>query len=128
MINYQLSKKFKLLENGEFDHLTIILTIWGRGSTIWTVYIRSWLTNKSPPLSYIHLPQHLIVGKPFCWCRLDLTLYSLRVLTTKTELKGKMRKVLRLSGRAPRVLVHLHRWVLFVWCFKLCSGADRWGP
>ena len=27
MINYQLSEKFKLLGNSEFNHLTIILTL-----------------------------------------------------------------------------------------------------
>ena len=27
MLNYQLSQKFKLLENGKFNHLTISLTI-----------------------------------------------------------------------------------------------------
>ena len=26
MLNYRLSQKFKMLENGEFNHLTIILT------------------------------------------------------------------------------------------------------
>ena len=27
MLNYQFSQKFKLLENDEFNHLTIILTV-----------------------------------------------------------------------------------------------------
>ena len=27
LLNYQLSQKFKLLRNGEFNHLTIILTL-----------------------------------------------------------------------------------------------------
>ena len=29
MINYNLFQKLKLLDNCEFDHLTIILTNWG---------------------------------------------------------------------------------------------------
>ncbi|KAI8011423.1 putative alpha-mannosidase [Camellia lanceoleosa] len=41
--------------------------------------------------------------------RLDLTLFSSAKLTTKTEISEKMRRALRLSGRALRVLVHLHR-------------------
>ena len=41
--------------------------------------------------------------------RLDLTLFSLEESITKTELSGKMRRPLRLSGGALRVLVHLHR-------------------
>lgn len=41
--------------------------------------------------------------------RLDLTPFSLEELTTKIEKNGKMRRHLRLSGGAPRVLVHLHR-------------------
>ena len=122
MINYNLFPKLKLLDNCEFDHLTIILTNWGvprgRGGVVVGDFNLNLILEvdwtKEVPHSPTFICNHLIVGRPFCWCRLGLTLFSLRVLTTKTELKGKMRKVSRLSGGALRVLVHLHKWVLFV--------------
>ena len=134
MINYNLFQKLELLDNCEFDHLTIILTNLGDFNLNLILEV-DW--TKEVPHSPTFICNHLIVGRPFVWCRLGLTLFSLRVLTTKTEPKGKMRKVLRLSGGALRVLVHLRKWVLFVCLFvcfffffffastfKLCSGAE----
>lgn len=43
------------------------------------------------------------------WLRLDSTLFSLDALTIKTDRREKMRRVLKLSGRVRRLLVHLHR-------------------
>ena len=53
MINYNLFQKFKLLDNCEFDHLTIILT--NLGGLQFEPYSRNWLNKRSPSLSYIHL-------------------------------------------------------------------------
>lgn len=105
---------------GKSTHLDILqcrLTFWGLRYAFFFSFICYWncqLVYQLPDLynaSVSDFAKPFIKHQPFCWHRLDLTLFSLHESTTKTERNGKMRKALRLSGGVLRVSVHLHRCV-----------------